>query len=745
MSRGTNIRMWRRSLFVLASLIFLGFGVCFFRLFYLQIIKGKNLQEMASAQQLKDTVISAQRGTIYDCNMKPLAQSATVWTVVLEPLYLKKEEQKRLVAEGLSTILDLPKEEILEKSRKKSYYVVIKRKVEADIKDRILDFKKKNRISSGIRLIEDTKRYYPFGEFASSLLGFVGIDGTGLDGLEAYLNPFLAGKNGRIKTAKNAIGTDMPFDFEKMVDAENGCNVVLTIDETIQHFLEKHLEEGIKDHKVINRAVAIMMDVNDGRILGLAVKGGFDPNEPQKIASAADRAILEKTPEEERKKIEAQLREKQWRNKAICDTYYPGSVWKIFTTAMALSENLITDSTTFNCTGSMVPFKGAKSIRCHNRSGHGQQVLKKAFSNSCNSAFMQIGLSVGTEKFYRYYKKFGFAEKTGIDLPGEALGIFFSKDGSMSLMDLSVASFGQNFAVTPIQMITAVSASVNGGYLLKPYVVQKILDKNGNIVKSNSRFVRRQVISNEISKKIRELLELTAKEGGAKSAYIPGYKIGGKTGTTEKIGLSRAGQLDHIASCVVAAPCDDPKVALLVLYDTPTGPHHFASQVAAPTAGKIMADVLPYLGVKQRFTNEEVANLHVSAPFLVGSSVAEAVNKLKKLNLVPIVYGNGKYVISQNPAMGTVVTKGGTVVLHTDEKSQKILLKVPDFIGKNLSLVNKEASNLKLNLVVKGIGSGSVGSNFVAISQNIPPGTTVSQSSVVEVTFKKKETASESD
>ena len=301
MSSGTNVRILRRSLFVLASLIFLGFGICILRLFYLQIIKGKELYDMALSQQLKDTKISAQRGTIYDCNMKPLAQSATVWTVALEPLYLKKDSQKELIADGLSSILepdlskrDSFKQEILEKANRKNYYVIVKRKIESEFKDKIIEFNKKNKISSGMRLIEDSKRYYPYGDSASSVIGFTGVDGQGLSGLENYYDKYLTGESGRIKTAKNAVGTDMPFDYEKMINAKNGCSLVITIDEVIQHFLEKHLEEGIADYKVINRAAAIMMDVDSGKILGMAIKGGFDLNNPFEIANKDDKLSLKK-------------------------------------------------------------------------------------------------------------------------------------------------------------------------------------------------------------------------------------------------------------------------------------------------------------------------------------------------------------------------------------------------------------------------------------------------------------------
>lgn len=707
---------------------------------------------MAIQQQLKDTKINAQRGTIYDCNMKPLAQSATVWTVVLEPLYLKKDAQKELIADGLSKILeqdspkrDALKKEILEKANRKSYYVIIKRKIESDIKDEILEFKKKNRINSGVRLIEDSKRYYPYGDFASSIIGFVGTDGQGLYGLENYYDKYLTGECGKVKTAKNAVGTDMPFDYEKMINAKNGYSLVLTIDEVIQHFLEKHLEEGIANNKVINRAAAIMMDAEDGKILGMAIKGGFNLNSPFDIANEEERLAIEQLPEEERKKALAAAREKQWRNKAVSDTYYPGSVFKIVTSSMALEENLITDSLRFNCTGSLVPFNGAKPVRCHKHTGHGLQIFDEAFCHSCNPAFIKIGQLVGDKKFYQYYQSFGFTEKTGIDLPGEASGIFFSKDGSMGPMDLVVASFGQNFTVTPIQMASAVAASVNGGYLLKPYIVQKIIDADGNIIKINEKFVKRQVISSNTSKKIRELLERNVKEGGAKNGYVPGYRIGGKTGTSEKIGQSRSGRLDHIASFCGIAPADKPRIVLLVYYDTPTGGSHFGAQVAAPVAAKIMADALPYLGIEQRFTEDEAVNLNVSVPFLVNSSRIEAENKIKKCGLIPTVYGNGEYVVSQNPEVGTVVSKGGSVVIYTEKNNSEKVVKVPNLVGCSLASVNREVSRLKLNLVIKGVDNHTVGSNFVASAQNILPGTVVKQSSVIEVTFIKKKVEVESD
>lgn len=736
MVRGTTIRMWRRSIVVLTSLIVLGFGTGIIRLAQLQIAQGDYLQQMAVEQQLKDTTISAQRGTIFDCNMKPLAQSATVWTVVLEPAYLSTDEVKEKVANELSKILELEREDVLQKTRKKSYYVVLKRKIENDIKDKIVSFLKDNKIKSGVRLIEDYKRYYPYGDFASAVIGFTGTDSQGLSGVENSYNSYLTGENGKLVIAKNAVGTDMPFDYEKLIPAKNGNNIVLSIDEVIQHFLEKNLEEGIINNKVINRAAAIMMDVNTGDILGMAVKGGFDLNKPFDIVDENDRARIEGLSDEEKAKARAEALEKQWRNKAVSDTYIPGSVFKIITSSMAFEENLINEQTPFNCTGSLIPFKGARPIRCHKHGGHGAQIFERAFCNSCNPAFITIGQTLGAQKFYQYYDSFGFTEKTGIDLPGEANGIFFSKDGSMAPMDLAVASFGQNFSVTPIQMITAVSAVANGGYLLKPHVVKQIVDQQGNIVKSSERIVRRQVISENTAKRLCAILKLNAEDGGATSGYVPGYRIGGKTGTSEKIGQSGPNGMDYISSYCGIAPADNPKIALLIYYDTPKGPSHYGAAVAGPTFANVMKDVLPYLGVEKKYTEKEMQTMDIATPFLVGSKVSEAKNKLINLGFNPIVKGNGELVISQIPETGTKIPKGGSVILKTDGNLNEQKVKVPKLIGLTPSLANKACSSLGLNITIKGISSNNV--NAIAISQSIQEGAMVEQGSAIVVEFEDK-------
>ena len=701
----------------------------------LQLIQGESLQQMAAEQQLKDTKINAQRGTIYDCNKKPLAQSATVWTVVLESAYLKDDEIREKIATGLSSILDMDKNEILEKAKKKSFYTVIKRKVESDIKDKIIEFQKENKITTGIRLVEDYKRYYPYGDFASCIIGFTGTDNQGLSGLESYYNEYLTGQPGRLVTARNAIGTDMPFDYEKMIQAKNGDSLVLSIDEVVQHFLEKGLEEGIANHKVMNRAGAIMMDVNTGEIVGMAVKGGYDLNKPFEISDVVLKEKIDELPEEERSKARAEALEAQWRNKIVSDTYMPGSVFKQITTAMAYEENLINEKTNFNCSGSFVPFQGARPIKCHKHGGHGSQIFERAFCNSCNPAFIQIGQKIGAEKFYKYYQAFGFTEKTGIDLPGEANGIFFSKDGSMGPMDLAVASFGQNFSITPIQMVTAAAAIANGGHLVKPHLVKQIIDSEGNIVKSFDKIEKRQVISEQTSKRICSLLMQNAIDGGAKNGYVPGYRIGGKTGTSQKIGNSGPDGMDYISSFCGIVPADKPKYIVLIYYDTPKGPSYYGAAVAAPTFAKVMQDALPYLGLERKYTEEEMTKLEIMVPFLVGSTIDQAKNQAINLQLNPVIYGTGDTVISQIPDVSTKIPKGGTIVLYTDKDSISKRAIVPQFVGKTLAAANREASAARLNIKIKGISSTSSG--FLCTSQSIAAGAEVKPGTVIALSFSQ--------
>ncbi|MBR0423763.1 MAG: PASTA domain-containing protein [Clostridia bacterium] len=737
MSKGTTVRMRRRSLIVLGFLVFFGFPVLALRLITLQLFQGDFLQQMASEQQLADTKTSAMRGSIYDRNMKPLAQSATVWNVVLEPAYINSEEKKEIICTGLSEILDIPLEKLRELSKKNSCYTVIKRKIDSTTKNKIIEFKNNHKISNGIRLIEDFKRFYPYGKFAAPLIGFTGADSQGLSGIEAYYEKILKGEPGRIVTARNAIGTEMPFDYEQIMPSKPGQNLKLSIDETIQRIMEKTVEEGIINNQVKNRGAAIAMDVKTGEILGMAVKGDFDPNEPFKIADPEEEARIEKLPEEQKAKEKSEALSKQWRNKAVSDTYYPGSVFKMVTASMGLELDVVNEQSTFTCNGSIQPVKGAQTISCHETRGHGTQNFVESLCHSCNPAFIMLGQRIGVENFFNFYKLFGFHNKTDIDLPGESNDIFFNKDGKMNLTDLAVASIGQNFGITPIQMITAAATIANGGNLVQPHVVKEILDENGNIVKTIDPVIKRKVISEKTSRRVIDMLHKNATDGAARNAYIPGYRVAGKTGTAEKIGLSEPGQKDYISSFCGFAPADDPKIVMLVFFDTPKGKNYYGSAVAAPVFTKAMQDILPYMGIEKIYTEQEREKLGNKTPNTIGKSIGEAKNMAVKAELKPVVIGSGETVLSQIPSPSEQVVQGGTIVLYTDNESKSKTVKVPKLTGLSLFEVNKTSHAANLN--VKLSGQNLTESNVLSSTQSIPEGTEVPPGTSITVGFIHKD------
>lgn len=739
-SVGSNKTIIGRSKKWLVFLILVGFGIAITRLFYFSIIKGEELQKKAYSQQLRDTTISAKRGTIYDTNGKILAQSATVWQVVLSPNNFKTDEQRTFVAQKLSAILGIEQKDVYEKTKEKNYYSVVKRKVETAEKNKVLklidEYDDKFGSSAIISLIEDYKRYYPYGDFASSVIGFTGSDGTGLEGVEFQYDEFLTGTPGRVITAKNANGTEMPFEYEQKIDAQDGSNVVLTIDENIQHIMEKYLQQGIKENKVINRAVAIMMEVDTGAVLGMAVEGGYDLNDPFIISDEATRKEIEKLPVSQQNEAESEALTKQWRNKAIADTYYPGSVFKVITSCMGWSEGVINDNSTYSCTGSYVPFEGVRPIGCWDTSGHGTETYKQALCNSCNPAFMQIGMALGEDKFWEYYQAFGFSEKTGIDLPGEQSDIFFGNGTDvMQPMDLVVASFGQNFAITPLQMVTAMSAVANGGNLMQPYIVKEITDADGNVIQSKKPTVKRQVVSKEVTQKVIDAMEENAKNGSAKNGYVEGFRIAGKTGTSEKKVYNADGSQQYIASYCGFSPANDPKVCLLVYFDTPLASNYYGSGVAAPVFANIMGEVLPYLNIETQYTDEEIAMMDTTADNYVGMSVGEAKNKIAEGGFKAIVIGEGENVLSQVPSASSRLPQEGTVVLYTDEEGQlSDGVTVPDFTGMSVAEVNVLATNSDLNVSIVGSNSAGEGTSY---SQDIKAGTRVQSGTVVSVNFEQ--------
>ncbi len=731
MAKGSTIRMWHRTTFVLLALVIIGFGAIIVSLARLQLVEGESLSTRAVENQLKNTSISAQRGTIYDCNMKPLAKSATVWKVVLEPAFIT-DKNRDLIATGLAKILNMDKNEIIEHSKKKTYYDELKRKVETDVKDQILNFKQENDIGSGIYLLEDYKRYYPYGAFASSVLGFVGSDSQGLAGVEQQYDDYLTGVSGKLVTAKNAIGTDMPFQYEQKVDAQNGYSLVLTIDEVVQHFLEENVEAGVIKNKVGDRAGAIVMNVKTGEILGMAVKGDFDPNDPFTVADQTEASLIAAMPQgEQRTAALAAAREKQWRNKMVSDTYYPGSVFKTITGSAALEEGLVTENTGFSCPDSLTI--SGTVIHDWKHGGFGHLTFAQGICNSSNVVFMQVGQKLGPDRFFKYFNAFGLTQKTGIDLPGEGRSQFYTAD-KLNPVELATSSFGQSNTVTPIQMITAVAAVANGGYLVQPHVVSQIIDDSGNIIKTADTSPKRQVISNDTSKRMAAILQQNATTGTAKNGYLPGYRVGGKTGTSQKTDVKlKTGKDEYIASYCGFAPADDPQIIMLVYYDEPHGDSYYGSAVAGPVFAKTMEEILPYLGVQRKYTDTELKKLDITAPDVVGKTIAQAKNELNKNELTPKVYGNGTKVVSQVPEPGKTIPKNGTVVLFTDEASSNKLVTVPNLLKMSLTAANKAAANAGLNISITG--AALTGTNPVSNSQSIAANTQVAPGTVIQVGF----------
>lgn len=732
--KGPAQRLRQRTAILILLILVLGFGAAVLRLTYLTTIQSSELQESAVDLQLADTTVSAKRGTIYDANGNVLAESASVWQVVMSPVNFKNDKQRQAAAKGLSEIFDLEYNDVLDDTKQQSHYVVVKRRIESDEREKVLELidtlKKDYSCSGVIQLLDDYKRYYPKNSLASSVIGFTGSDDQGLEGVEYEYDSYLSGTPGRIITAQNARGTDMPFRYEQNVESEDGNNVYLTIDETIQSICEKYMQKGVEDNNVLNKGVCIAMDVNTGAILAMVTTDGYDLNNPYEL-SAKDKKKIKSTPKKKQAEAESAALSNMWRNKAVADTYMPGSVFKMCVASAALEENLVNEKTSFTCTGS-ISVEG-ETIHCSNISGHGTQNFVEVISNSCNPAFIQIGQMLGAGKFRQYYQGFGFSDKTGIDLPGEAEDSFW-KEGKMGGVDLAVASFGQNFSITPIQMITACAAVSNGGYVVQPHVVSKITDSKGNVIKTVDKKVKRQVISDDTSKKMNEYLEYNTERQGAAAGYISGYKVAGKTGTTEKRGVTKfesSFSEDYISSFCGYAPADDPQIAMLVFFDTPDGDAYYGSQVSSPVFINIMSEVLPYLDVKTSYTDEELGYVDASAGDYTGVSVDEAKTAVEADGFTATVKGNGSTVISQIPTVSSGLQKGGSIVLYTDSDSQSETVSVPSLIGLSPDEVNNVASDYGLNVSF----SGATTSSGTSSSQNVEAGTSVSPGTVITVSF----------
>ena len=707
------------------------FVLLFFRLFDLQITRHEELQGKAVNQQTRRTVVTANRGTIYDAGGNILAISSSAETIILSPLEIDNAVNdtenpvswtKESLAAGLAEILGKDASAIRKRmDNVKSQYEVIQLRADEDTAAKVRSYVDENEIA-GVHLVADTKRYYPYGSLAAQVIGFVGDENTGLYGLEAYYEKELEGQSGLVISSKDQAENDMLYTYEQYFAAKNGSDLTLTLDTTIQYYLEKGIESMVDKFSAANGASGIVMDAKTGGILAMASYPNYDLND---FLTVSDQTLQERIERGESTVADMQLL--QWRNKALNDTYEPGSTFKILTLSAALEEGVVDKTTTVNCGGS-VNISGY-TIHCSNKNGHGLQTLVQSVGNSCNPAFINYGLRIGNEKFYEYMRSFGLMNTTGIDLGGEAVGVF-AADSSFTQLDLACYAFGQNFTVTPLALIAAQAACVNGGYLHTPYLVERITDSNGNVTYRHDNTPVRQVISEQTSATVRECLEYVVASGTGKNGQVAGYRIGGKTGTADK------GQTgDVVVSFLCFAPADDPQVIMLITMDTPsraTGTYVSGGNMVAPTASTVMAEILPYLGVEPSYSAEELLGMDTTVPNVIGMSVEEAKAKLKDRALSYKIVGDGETITDQTPAGGAIIPGKSSVILYVGEEKSTDKCVVPHLIGKTPSEANTTATAAGLLIRFSGT-TGSESSSVRVLSQSIDEGTEVEAGTVITV------------
>ena len=718
--------------FVLMLIMGIGmFIVLFFKLYSLQITRHEELQSKAVSQQTRSSVVNADRGTIYDASGNILAISSTAETIFLSPKEINdalNDEKnpvtwtKETLAGALADILDVSEEGILKKmARTNSMYEVLKYRVEEDVANEVRQYINDHKVK-GVFLTTDAKRYYPYSDLASHVIGFVGTDYTGLYGLEAEYDKDLQGKSGLVVTAKDNKQNDMLFEYSQYFDPEDGDQLQVTLEATVQYYLQKGMEDMCDAFSPANGATGIVMDVRNGGILAMASYPNYDLND---FSTVTDQTLLERIERGELEKADAQLI--QWRNKALNDTYEPGSTFKILTLSAALEEGLIDKNTTVNCSGA-VTISG-QTIHCSSKAGHGLQNLEQTVGNSCNPAFISYGLKLGTEKFYEYMRSFGIMSPTGIDLGGEATGVF-AADANFTQLDLACYAFGQNFTVTPLALITAQAACVNGGYLYTPHFAQQITDSDGNVIWQHDDTPVRQVISEETSATVRECLEYVVAKGTGKNGQVAGYRIGGKTGTADK------GQTgDVVVSFLCFAPADDPQIMMLITMDTPsrsTGTYVSGGNMVAPYASHIMEEILPYLGIEPSYSAEELMGVDTTVPNVIGMSVQEAEDRMKERGFTCKVEGDGESITDQTPVGGAIIPGKSTVVLYAGVDKPDKMCTVPSLVGRTASEANTAATNA--GLLLRFTGTTSSESNTVLVfSQDLEAGTEVPAGTVITV------------
>ena len=714
----------------LITLFFLvGVLVLLVRLAWIQFVRGEEYSQMAAEQQTRDSVISAKRGSIYDRNLKILAQSASAERVTLNPQEIAKSKNEEEVVSTLVKILGVDEQNLRKQiSRINRQSVVVAKQVEKSVADQI-----RNEKLSGVYFEEDSKRYYPYGSLAAQVIGFTGSDNQGLEGLENVLDEQLRGVDGRIVAAKDVANNEMPFKYENYIEPQDGKGVVLTIDETIQRYTEKHLQQAYEENLLGNGGAAIVMDPNTGEVLAMAVVPTYDLNSPRVIT---DQLLLEQLDALELEGdayTEAYNKavSKMWRNKAVVDSYEPGSTFKTIVASAALEEGVATPQDVFSCSG--VRQVANRSIHCWQHAGHGEETFAQGLMNSCNPFVMELASRMGATTFQKYYKAFGLTEKTGFTIPGESAGTFHQKLG---VVDLATSSFGQTFTITPLQLISAVSAVVNGGNLMKPRIIKAYTDAEGNVIETFDPELVRSVISKETSVLMRGMMERVVAEGTGKGGYVAGFRIGGKTGTSEKL---PRGSGEYIASFVGVAPADNPQLVCLLLLDEPHAGATGGGAIAAPAVGRIFEDVLPYLGYAPQPTEENKDKISVTVPNINGLTVQEALVKLDNLGLKINPKGNGEKITNQIPAAGTKLHKGGVVIAYTQKEETQGTAIVPEVIGMNYANAKATIENAGLSMELDAANSGTIPADYIAVSQSPKAKSEVAAGTKIYVKFVKRE------
>lgn len=731
------------------------------RLFVVSVVDNSKYEGMANNYHFGTMTLSANRGAIYDANGTALAWSATVYNIYIDPTLYREEmksiedanDKKKSAAEEenetadnlvdvdqlktsitnfLSEKLGLKTEEVEASFEKDGRYYVLQTQVEKNVTDEITAYFEKLNLSF-IGTEATTRRYYPQNELAAAVIGFTNGDGDGQYGLEYQYDDYLSGVDGRVISAQAANGEEMPYRYSTTYDAEDGDSLYLTLDTTIQYYLEKSLAEMVEKFEVKERACGVIMNPKTGAVYAMATYPTFDLNNPSEIYDAKTAQELAALPEGEYSTAYATARETQWKNKVISEISYPGSTFKIVTMADAFEENLINMETdSFYCSG-QVQVADA-TIRCSNTAGHGAQNFTQALTNSCNPAFIEIGQRIGIDKFSYYFEGFGLAEKTGIDLPGEAVSYSVTGD-DMNIVDLASAAYGQCNKVTAMELVTAYSAAINGGYMVTPHVVDHVVDSNGNIVLQNETEVKRQIVSEETSDIVREQLEAVVNNNPSHNAYIQGYRIGGKSGTAEKLDTSTADDRQYVASYCCFAPADDPEVIMLIMADEPNKEiGYYGSQVVVPYARDIMEEILPAMGFYPEYSDGEDTDSTVTVPYLQSADITSAESTLAQLGLTYEVVGDGTTVASQSPSTGTSVTKGGKVILYTEVGGNSgDTIEVPNLVGMTAAEVNETMTYYDLNYAI--VGSSASESGALVQYQSEEAGTVVPRGTAITLTL----------